>query len=361
MSCGIAEKHLELDSQHMSESRPTEVAVRRSDLGGRPVLTLDSVSVTFHSEGGAVAAVHNVALEVGAGEIVALVGESGSGKSTLALACAGLLAKTARVTGSIRLGDAEITGSSEAQLRALRGRQLGFVFQDPLTSLNPLLTIGTQIAEVATTHLGMRRQMAVSHAHKLLRDVRIEEPERRSESYPHQFSGGMRQRALLASALAGEPQLLIADEPTTALDVTVQAEILDLVRDLCKQRGLGVLFITHNLGVASTVSDRLAVLYAGEIVEIGSTSEIFARPLMPYTVALLESHPSHATGAGQMLAAIPGEPPIPGSITQGCRFANRCRHRRDLCMSEHPPLSPRAGTSRFARCWGTEPDTGWIA
>ena len=325
-----------------------------------PVLELRGLGVTFATADGPVVAVDGVDLCVEPGEVVALVGESGCGKTTVALASAGLLTSQARVTGEVTLCGTGLRGLRESELRRLRGRRVGFVFQDPLTSLNPLLTIGAQIAEVARTHLGMGHRQARAHAQALLEQVHIDHAAARLADYPHEFSGGMRQRAVMAAALAGEPQLLVADEPTTALDVTVQAEVLALIRGICRDRGLGVLFITHDLGVASQISDRVVVMYAGEVVEQGETASTFDAPLMPYTAALLASHPSRATAADGQLAAIPGEPPAPGAARVGCRFASRCMHAREVCVEGHPGLVRRDGEGHGARCWATEPGTGWL-
>jgi peptide/nickel transport system ATP-binding protein len=304
-----------------------------------PVLSIRSLTVTFFGSGPPVPAVRGVGLEVHAGEVLGIVGESGSGKSVTALAAAGLLPPNARIGGSILLAGQEVVGAAAPSLRRMRGQDIGVVFQDPSTTLNPLLPVGRQITEGEVAHGRLRPGEAPGRAVALLRAVDIADPENRAVQYPHQFSGGMRQRAVIAMAMAGQPKLIIADEPTTALDVTVQAQVLDLIARRQRETGAAVVLITHDLGVVAEVAHRVAVMYGGRIVETGSVREIFARPHHPYTAALLRSAPRIDAGGGR-LDPIPGQPPTPTDLPPGCSFRPRCAigGARERCAAEDPPL-----------------------
>jgi oligopeptide transport system ATP-binding protein len=313
-----------------------------------PVLRLSNLRVEFATRGGAVAAVRGVDLEVNRGETVALLGESGSGKSATARAVIGLSGPRARVTADhVELDGVDLLEASPARLRRLRGDQVGMVFQDALSALNPVLTVGDQIGELFRVHRGMRRRQARAEAADLLAAVGIPDPGQRVRDYPHQFSGGMRQRILIAMAIALRPKLLIADEPTTALDVTVQAQILDLLARLRDEMDLAVLLITHNLGVACEVTDRVAVMYHGRIVESGPTAAVLERPGHPYTAALLRSVPQ--ANSGETLPVIAGSPLPSGRELPGCAFAPRCTWAIDTCR-EVRPEPVEFGEARGAAC-----------
>jgi peptide/nickel transport system ATP-binding protein len=304
-----------------------------------PVLSIRSLTVTFRGSGPPVPAVRGVDLDVHAGEVLGIVGESGSGKSVTALAAAGLLPPNAEVCGSILLAGREVVGAAPDALRRMRGQDIGVVFQDPATTLNPLLPVGRQITEGEVAHGRLRPAEAPARAVALLRAVDIADPESRAVQYPHQFSGGMRQRAVIAMAMAGRPKLIIADEPTTALDVTVQAQVLDLIARRQRETGAAVVLITHDLGVVAEVAHRVAVMYGGRIVETGTVREIFARPHHPYTAALLRSAP-RIDAAGGRLDPIPGQPPTPTDLPKGCSFGPRCATGagRQRCLGEDPVL-----------------------
>ncbi|HEY3507481.1 MAG TPA: ABC transporter ATP-binding protein [Actinocatenispora sp.] len=302
-----------------------------------PTLRVRDLSVGFAGDDGEVPAVLGVDLDVHRGELVALLGESGSGKSVTARAVMGL-ADGARVTaGELSLGGTDLLRMPEKTRRSLRGSRMSLVFQDALSALNPVLSIGDQIGELFRRHRGLSRREARTRSVELLRTVGIPGAEERVRAYPHQFSGGMRQRILIAMAIALEPDLLIADEPTTALDVTVQAQILDLLDRLRAERDMAVLLITHDLGVVSEVADRIAVMYAGRIVETGTAEDLLARPGHPYTEALLRSVP-RADSADE-LDAIPGTPPSPAARPAGCAFHPRCGRVIDRCRVDRPELS----------------------
>ncbi|GGM08064.1 MULTISPECIES: ABC transporter ATP-binding protein [Micromonospora] len=305
----------------------------------REVLAIEGLTVTLGTRRGPAHAVAGVDWSVRAGQTLALVGESGSGKSMTVLAATGLAPRTARVTGQVRLLGEEFTTLPEQRRRRMRGRHVGFVFQDPMTSLNPVLTVGRQVAEAGEEHLGLTRRQARRRAVELLDLVGIPSADRRVDEHPHQFSGGMRQRAVIAMALACEPDLLIADEPTTALDVTTQAQIIELVADLQRRLGTAVVWITHDLGVVAGVADTVAVMYGGRIVEQGTVDEVFASPSHPYTRALLAARPDPARSGGD-LPAIQGSPPNPLDLPAGCAFWPRCPVRGDArCENELPPLT----------------------
>jgi oligopeptide/dipeptide ABC transporter ATP-binding protein len=305
------------------------------------LLRVDRLSVALPTRSGYHKAVDDVSFAVSAGEVMGIAGESGSGKTITALSLFGLLPHGARVTGSIRLDGTELTGLTTKQLRAIRGRQIAMVSQDPATALHPIVPIGTQLTEHMRHHLGVGKAEARSRAAGLLQTVRIPDPERALRSYAGQFSGGMRQRIAIAVALAAEPRVLVADEPTTALDVTVQAGILRLLDRLCRERGLAVIVITHDLGVMSATARRLCVMYAGRLAEAGPTSELLARPRHPYTRGLLDALP-HPEAAGAPLVPIGGSPPSLGRVPDGCPFHPRCRYAQPSCATDRPEPEPIA-------------------
>lgn len=326
-----------------------------------PILDITGLTTVFRIGGRDVPAVHDLDLAVAPGETLALVGESGSGKSVTSLSIMGLLPKG---IGRVASGRIAFRGKSGEQvdlatlapegLRRIRGNDISMVFQEPLTSLNPVYTIGEQIAEPIRIHLGRSHQAAAEEAVRLLDSVGIPDPARRAGQYPHELSGGMRQRATIAMALACNPTLLIADEPTTALDVTIQAQILDLLAALQAERGMAMLFVTHNLGVVAEIADRLAVMYAGTIVETGSVGRVFAHPRHPYTRGLMRSVPrlgeaTELKEAGTPLPTIPGSVPTLAELPPGCPFAPRCPLAIDACRAAFPPLAD-TGDGQLSRC-----------
>ncbi len=316
-----------------------------------PLLEVEDLHVKFFTRRGLVHAVQGVSFTVDRGETLGLVGESGSGKSVTALAVLGLVTLPGRITrGDIRWKGRSLLGpEGERHAARVRGRELAVVFQDPMTSLNPLFTIGFQISEVLQHHLGMSKREARERAVELLDMVGIALPEHRVKQYPHEFSGGMRQRMLVAMALACQPALLIADEPTTALDVTIQAQILDLLADLQQRLGIAVLLISHDLGVVAQVCQRIAVMYAGRIVETGDAGEVFRTPGHPYTWGLLRSTP-RLDLVQPRLVGIDGSPPDLASPPPGCPFHPRCVLATDRCVEEVPPLTDHGGGRKVA-CW----------
>ncbi|HMO50650.1 MAG TPA: ABC transporter ATP-binding protein [Kiritimatiellia bacterium] len=324
------------------------------------LLEVEKLSIGFGTDTGELEVVSRVDLHVGRGEVVALVGESGSGKTVTALAVTRLLPMPpARIrSGSIRFQGVDVLTLPERALRSLRGGKIGYIFQEPATALNPVFTAGFQIAEALRRHgVGGAADRRVG---ELLEAVGLSDHRRIASSYPHQLSGGQQQRVLVAIALAGDPELLIADEPTTALDVTVQAQILDLLAALRKSRGMAVLLITHNLAIAARLADRLCVMYAGEVVETGPVREVMAAPRHPYTAALLEAVP-RLRGATRRLAGIPGSIPAGGVWPEGCRFHPRCRLADERCRRQAPPCEQTG--NRTSRCHypekaGYEPSRG---
>ncbi len=302
-----------------------------SGSGGGPLLQVRDLGVSFSGEEGLVRAVDRVSLEIGEGEALGLVGESGCGKTVTALSLLRLLPPSARLEegSEVRLRGRELTGLPEAEMRRIRGDRISMVFQEPMTSLNPVLTVGRQVAEVLEHHRGMGRREARAESARLLAEAGLPRAEARLDDHPHRLSGGERQRVLLAMALACRPDLLVADEPTTALDVTVQARILERLAELRRSLGMALLLITHDLGVVAAVCDRVAVMYAGEIVEEGSVEDVLRAPRHPYTRGLLDSLPS-AVGGGR-LRPIPGSVPPAGAWPEGCRFRDRCPHAREAC------------------------------
>jgi len=295
-------------------------------------------------------AVDDVSLTVGEGETLGIVGESGSGKTTLALSLLRLLPPAARiVSGEIWFEGEDLLTKSHREMRRVRGKRIAMILQDPLASLNPLFTVGDQVAEPLRVHEGASRGSAWARARELLRAVRIAAPETRVREYPHQLSGGMRQRIVGAIAISCGPRLLIADEPTTSLDLTIQAQYLQLLRDLQRDRGLAMIFITHNLGIVARMCDHVAVMYAGRLVEAGPVARIFSSAAHPYTQALLESIPRMADGR-KRLTAIDGQPPDPVALPPGCAFHPRCPKVLERCRKEAPP-EVRVAASHTSRCW----------
>ncbi|MQA78930.1 MAG: ATP-binding cassette domain-containing protein [Streptosporangiales bacterium] len=304
------------------------------------LLEVDELRVTFHRRGRAdVHAVDGVSLSVEPGATVGLVGESGCGKSVTSLAVMGLLPKRgARVEGSVRFDGRDLLGLGDDEMRSLRGRDIAMVFQDPMSSLNPVVPVGVQVTEVLERHRGMKGQQAKRQAEELLTRVGIPDPRRRLRDYPHQLSGGMRQRALIAIALACQPRLLIADEPTTALDVTIQAQILELLRELVVDSGTALVMITHDLGVVAGLCDSVNVMYAGRVVESADRRELFGQPRHPYTGGLLASVPRLDSPRGEPLHPIPGSPRDTLPWTSGCAFAPRCGNEVESCRTTTPHL-----------------------
>jgi oligopeptide transport system ATP-binding protein len=338
----------------------------KGGLANRPkvekLLTVKGLSTHFFTPDGVVQAVDDVSFEVGYGETLGLVGESGCGKSVSALSVARLVPNPPGriVAGEIVFDGIDVLKLDDADMRQLRGKEIGFIFQDPLTSLNPTLTIGYQIAEAIREHMGIPKKAAYDRVVELLAKVGIPRAKDRLKDYPHQFSGGMRQRVMIAIALSCDPKLILADEPTTALDVTIQAQILELIQRLSDEFHTAVLMITHDLGIAAGMCDRVNVMYAGRIVETGSVDELFEVPRMPYAWGLLDSLPRLDDVRGDRLRTIEGLPPLLINPPDACRFEPRCRFARDLCRQDEPELTPRGDTGHLARCWATQPD-GWIA
>ncbi|MGH8974062.1 MAG: ABC transporter ATP-binding protein [Acidimicrobiia bacterium] len=329
----------------------TPASADPGDAGEGPVLVVEDLAVEFPTPDGVVAAVNGVSFGLSAGETLAVVGESGSGKSVTAMAAMGLIEAPGRVTaGSVRFEGVDLLALPEDERRRVRGPGMAMVFQDALSALNPVFSVGFQIGEMLRVHEGLGRREARARAIELLERVRIPGAAGRVGDYPHQFSGGMRQRVMIAMALALDPRVLIADEPTTALDVTVQAQILELLAGLRAEGGMGLLLITHDLGVVAEVADRVAVMYAGRIVEAGPAADVLVAPRHPYTQGLLASMPGRRPG--QRLEPIAGAPPSLSRIPPGCPFHPRCPWVIDRCRTELPPLQGPAG--REAACWRAE-------
>jgi oligopeptide/dipeptide ABC transporter ATP-binding protein len=304
------------------------------------VLAVEDLRVRLRTPAGEVTVVDGVDYEVQPGEVFGVAGESGSGKTISMLALLGLLPEGAVVGGTARFGGDDLLGMPRRRLRRVSGRELAMVFQDPFTSLHPMLSVGRQLTDHVRLHLGLGRAAAEARAVELLEEVRLPDPRAALGRFPHQFSGGMRQRIAIAIALACGPRLLIADEPTTALDVTVQAGILRLLDRLRREHDLSVILITHDLGVLSGIADRVGIFYAGRVVELGRREDVLQRPRHPYTRALLDALPHPELTKEHDLVAIPGTPPSPGRIPTGCAFHPRCRYAEDRCVVEVPPLDP---------------------
>ena len=341
----------------------------------RPLLQVENLRTYFYTRAGVVKAVQGVSMHLDKGETLGIVGESGSGKSVTAMSIMRLIPQPpgrfaegrvmfndvpiidvheeTQANGHVRRVDKSV---SDARMRLIRGGDISMIFQDPMTSLNPLLTIGRQIAETVQEHMGMGRKEAYDRSAEMLARVGIPSPRARLKDYPHQFSGGMRQRVMIAIALSTNPDLLIADEPTTALDVTIQAQILDLMRDLSREFDSSVILITHDLGVVAGMADRVAVMYAGYIVETGKLDDIFYRAQHPYTHMLLKSIPRVDQNRHEPLKPIPGAPPDLLTLGPGCPFVPRCPNAIDVCRQQMPPLDP-VGAGHLAACWNPVKET----
>jgi oligopeptide/dipeptide ABC transporter ATP-binding protein len=333
-------------------------AEARSPAMVTPLLQVDNLAVEFVIPQGRVRAVNGLSFSVGAGETLGMVGESGCGKSVTALSLLRLIPSPGRIAaGRVLLDGRDLLTLSEAQMQQIRGNRIAMVFQEPMTSLNPVLTIGRQISETLVRHEGLSRQAARRRAVELLDLVRIVDPQRRVLQYPHELSGGMRQRVVIAIALSCSPKLLVADEPTTALDVSVQAQILDLLNELKRVTGMGMILITHDLGVVAATCERVMVMYAGSKVEEATTAELFQRSLHPYTSALMRAMPRlarrHQGAKPRRLDEIPGLVPSPSAIAGGCRFADRCRHAVARCRTTEQ-IVREVLPNHFAACWQAE-------
>ncbi len=317
------------------------------------LLDIESLSVRFATPEGEIAAVNEFSLRVAPGECVGVVGESGAGKSQSFLAIMGLLASNARVDGKVRFEGKELLGSSRAALNAVRGSRMAMIFQDPMTSLTPHIKVGEQIGESLVAHRKVSPAQARARALELLNRVHVTDAERRLGQYPHELSGGMRQRVMIAVALACDPVMLIADEPTTALDVTIQAQILALLAELKREQGVGMVLITHDLGVIAGIADRVAVMYGGRVIEQGPVRDVLKAPRHPYTRALIASMPRVDDAADKPLLTIAGQPPNPRTLPSGCAFHPRCTVGDAVCKAERPPLreSPRPnGAQGYVAC-----------
>ncbi len=318
------------------------------------LLAIRDLSVTFRTEEGIVQAVRGVDLDVYRSDVLGVVGESGSGKSVTMLAVLGLLPRSAKITGSARFHGQELVGSKSSALRKVRGAGISMIFQDPLTALNPVHRVGKQITEaILAHHSDLSRRAAVDRAVELLDLVGIPRPKLRIRQYPHEFSGGMRQRAMIAMAIANNPDVLIADEPTTALDVTIQAQILEVLQKVQEETRSAIVFITHDLGVIARIATRVQVMYAGRVAEVGSVDEIFDGPRHPYTIGLLDSLPG-LVASGERLRPIGGSPPSMLNPPSGCAFNPRCTYAQDVCRADQPPLRVIEQPDHRAACYFAE-------
>ena len=321
------------------------------------ILDIQDLRVSFDTYAGEVQAVRGVSFHVDQGEVLAIVGESGCGKSVTAQTIMKLnpMPPARIVSGSIRLGEHDIVAAGDKEMQAIRGKEVSMIFQDPMTCMNPTTQVGKQIVEAIKLHQKLSPKEAKAEAIRCLKQVRIPNPEERAKQYPHQFSGGMRQRAMIAMELSCNPKLLIADEPTTALDVTIQAQIMELLADIKNEIHTAIILITHDLGVVAGSADRVAVMYAGKIVETGSTRDIFYHSAHPYTQALIGSLPSVDVTKQQRLVSIPGTPPDLLAPPKGCGFAARCKYCMRICQEEYPPEFT-VGEGHTANCWLLHPD-----
>ena len=321
------------------------------DKNAKTVLEVDDMSVEFHTPSGVVHAVSHVSFHLKQGEILGIVGESGSGKSVTANAIMRLLPDTAKITGSIKLNGRDIMSIPKHEFNKIRGKDIAMIFQDPMTSLNPLYTVGNQLVETLNLHMGLKGEAARKRAIELLEMVSIPQPEVRFKQYPHEFSGGMRQRVMIAMALACDPAILIADEPTTALDVTIQAQILELMKDLKDKVSASIIMITHDLGIVSDLCDRVNVMYGSQLMETGTVDDLFYRTAHPYTRGLLKCLPD-ATGENtkERLEPINGAPVDLMMLPEGCAFASRCDNCMKLCIKRRPDLVS-VGEAHKSRCW----------
>tara|TARA_R110002020_G_scaffold136630_23_gene304869 strand:+ start:2709 stop:3728 length:1020 start_codon:yes stop_codon:yes gene_type:complete len=318
-----------------------------------PILDVKGLKTVFRTRGGEVHAVNSVDFHLRPGELLGVVGESGSGKSVTMMSLLRLLPSPPAEMrdGTVMFDGQDLLKISPEKLRQVRGSRIGFIFQDPMTSLNPVYTVGFQLAEPLRAHMGMPKAQARARSIELLQLVGIPDPERRLKDYPHQFSGGMRQRVMIAIALACDPKVLIADEPTTALDVTIQAQIIELVKELRQKLGMAIIWITHDLGVIAGIADRVMVMYAGQVVEEGPVNEIFRDPRHPYTQALLKTVPAVRGPRADRLQVIEGQPPIMHEAPAACSFRNRCPFAFDRCEQENPALTPIHAPGHRAACF----------
>ena len=324
-----------------------------------PLLDVENLEVRFWTRRGTVHAVNDISFSLSPGETLGIVGESGCGKSVTALALMGILPRAGRVTaGTVRYDGRDLYTQSDSEWQRFRGKEIAMIFQDPMTSLNPVLTVGSQLREAIDAHLDLSKGESSDRVVELLDRVGISHAKARAKDYPHQFSGGMRQRVMIAIALACEPKVLIADEPTTALDVTIQAQILDLLRELVTERDTALILITHDLGVVAGMCERIQVMYAGTVVETGSARPIFASPRHPYTLGLLQSVPRLDTGRRQALQPIEGAPPNMLSEPASCPFAPRCRYAQEDCLAALPLLR-NVGPEQRAACFHPAPADEW--
>jgi peptide/nickel transport system ATP-binding protein len=333
----------------------TEGQVARAS--GDVVLEVADLSVGFPTDDGLVQAVRGVSYQLRRGEVLGIVGESGSGKSVTSMAVMGLLPGSARVSGSVRFGARELLGASDSAMTKIRGRRIAMIFQDPMTSLNPVYTVGSQIAEAVRAHHEVSKDAALKRAAELLEIVRIPNAKARLASYPHELSGGMRQRVVIAIAMANDPDVIIADEPTTALDVTVQAQIMESLDTARQETGAAMVLITHDLGVIAGQADRVMVMYAGKLVESGTAEDVFYTPRMPYSLGLLGSLP-RLDRPSERLTPIPGAPPSLVNMPPGCPFTPRCPLARPICDEEEPPLLATTGPGHTAACHFSDELTG---
>ncbi|MGA2123512.1 MAG: ABC transporter ATP-binding protein [Acidimicrobiales bacterium] len=321
-------------------------------MSDQTLLSVRDLHTTFHTPNGPLAAVGGVSFDLAQNETIGIVGESGSGKTVLSRTIMGLQPRSnVEVTGSVLLNGFEVVGASEKSKRQIWGTEVAMIFQDPMTSLNPVLRVGKQIDEILRVRLGMNREAARERAIDLLELVGIPSPAERYRVYPGELSGGMRQRVVIATALAGSPKLLMADEPTTGLDVTIQAQILNLLDNIKEKMATSIVLVTHDLGVVATRTSRIIVMYAGRVVETGTTRDVFYRHRMPYTRALLESSPKVSSPSHTRLAAIPGRPPNLLNLPAGCAFAPRCPNATDICRVERPALRPSNEPGHEFACW----------
>lgn len=319
----------------------------------KTLLEIQNLKTYFYTQDGIMPAVDGVSLKINRGETLCIVGESGCGKSVTAMSILKLVPRPPGkyVSGQILFKGEDILSKTDAEIRKIRGKDIAMIFQEPMTSLNPVYTVGDQIAEAIMIHQGKKKKEAMEQAVHMLKKVGIPSPEKRVWEYPHQLSGGMRQRVMIAMALSCNPKVLIADEPTTALDVTVQAQILDLMRKMQRKTGTAILFITHDLGVVAEMADRVAVMYAGKIVEEALVEDLFERPLHPYTIGLLKSIPQLGQRGKKTLHVIEGTVPSLNELPRGCAFGPRCDHVMDICKEQKPELISLEDGSRKCACW----------
>jgi len=328
----------------------TNISLNKDESASDVVLDVDNLTVEFPTDDGLVKAVRGVSYQLRRGDSMGIVGESGSGKSVTSMAILGLLPKTARITGSVKLHGDELLGRSEKSYAELRGNKIAMIFQDPLTSLNPVYTVGYQIGEAIQAHHDISKKAARDRSIDLLKTVGIPYPEQRVDSYPHEMSGGMRQRVVIAIAMANDPDVIIADEPTTALDVTVQAQVLEALESARNETGAAMVLITHDLGVIAGHVDRVCVMYAGKLVEKGSIDDVFYEPRMPYSLGLLGSLPRLDETERERLTPIVGSPPSLVNLPPGCPFTPRCPLAQDICEQEEPDLFVTTAASHVAAC-----------